>query len=527
MFLTSFSTILLTSVSISSLGERAADVAPLLREALYDEVYVRLASCLSSCGARVCVHDELRRHPFLAAARRSPLDNSTKKANIGRIASLMSMRAGLLELRSWASPGETADPANRTTRGRRLDILDKLGKAVNPYLDPTKQQEMYSVGVGKLLGNNCPKLEARAPPSSIERVGVQDVHMVLCAGDSPLLGINAKGSSLLGAEILKEMRKSDAVARYQGANVASNKALRTNLHSGYEEAMAVYPGASFACGVDDDASSLPNFSRNKEVRGAGWGEGAAAGKPVGAHSHTERTPSVEWRKLSGGSVGKISYNEEESIAYGKNGQVREDFIKRSRLNAATLDAFTSEVRARGGGGGGPPRHPPPPSAPRPPPFLSSLHPPLVQTSAVLAYTHSASTAPSRRIRWSGSGCTWRTSRRSILTSRGAGRCLPLWREFRTCATSATSCGHRQDKEGPCSGAAPHRQSQGPSPALDHPCLRQPVPLSVAAASRQAFLQGQGPPGRRSATQRPPCQSPCRRMTLRLAAICTRRSLGAS
>ena len=125
---------------------------------------------------------ELRRHPFLAAARRSPLDNSTKKANIGRIASLMSMRAGLLELRSWASPGETADPANRTTRGRRLDILDKLGKAVNPYLDPTKQQEMYSVGVGKLLGNNCPKLEARAPPSSIERVGVQDVHMVLCAG---------------------------------------------------------------------------------------------------------------------------------------------------------------------------------------------------------------------------------------------------------------------------------------------------------------------------------------------------------
>ena len=282
MFLTAFSTILLTSVSISSLGgggAAAADVAALLREALYDEVYVRLhgAEAARKLLELVPVLEsaytaELRRHPFLAAARRSPLDNSTKKANIGRIASLMSMRAGLLELRSWASPGETADPANRTTRGRRLDILDKLGKAVNPYLDPTKQQEMYSVGVGKLLGNNCPKLEARAPPSSIERVGVQDVHMVLCAGDSPLLGINAKGSSLLGAEILKEMRKSDAVARYQGANVASNKALRTNLHSGYEEAMAVYPGASFACGVDDDASSLPNLlSRNKEVRGAGWG----------------------------------------------------------------------------------------------------------------------------------------------------------------------------------------------------------------------------------------------------------------
>ena len=189
MFLTSFSTILLTSVSISSLGESAADVAPLLREALYDEVYVRLhgAEAARKLLELVPVLEsayttELRRHPFLAAARRSPLDNSTKKANIGRIASLMSMRAGLLELRSWASPGETADPANRTTRGRRLDILDKLGKAVNPYLDPTKQQEMYSVGVGKLLGNNCPKLEARAPPSSIERVGVQDVHMVLGAG---------------------------------------------------------------------------------------------------------------------------------------------------------------------------------------------------------------------------------------------------------------------------------------------------------------------------------------------------------
>ena len=196
MFLTAFSTILLTSVSISSLGgggAAAADVAPLLREALYDEVYVRLhgAEAARKLLELVPVLEsaytaELRRHPFLAAARRSPLDNSTKKANIGRIASLMSMRAGLLELRSWASPGETADPANRTTRGRRLDILDKLGKAVNPYLDPTKQQEMYSVGVGKLLGNNCPKLEARAPPSSIERVGVQDVHMVLCAGDSPL-----------------------------------------------------------------------------------------------------------------------------------------------------------------------------------------------------------------------------------------------------------------------------------------------------------------------------------------------------
>ena len=80
-------------------------------------------------------------------------------------------------------------------------------------------------------------------------------------------------------------------------------------------------------------------------------EGAAAGKPVRGHTATRSAPlrsraqdADEWRKLSGGSVGKISYNEEESIAYGKNGQVREDFIKRSlRLNAATLDAFTSEV----------------------------------------------------------------------------------------------------------------------------------------------------------------------------------------
>ena len=108
MFLTAFSTILLTSVSISSLGgggAAAADVAPLLREALYDEVYVRLhgAEAARKLLELVPVLEsaytaELRRHPFLAAARRSPLDNSTKKANIGRIASLMSMRAGLLEL---------------------------------------------------------------------------------------------------------------------------------------------------------------------------------------------------------------------------------------------------------------------------------------------------------------------------------------------------------------------------------------------------------------------------------------------
>ena len=104
-----------------------ADVAPLLREALYDEVYVRLhgAEAARKLLELVPVLEsayttELRRHPFLAAARRSPLDNSTKKANIGRIASLMSMRAGLLELRSWASPGETADPANRTTRAHEL-----------------------------------------------------------------------------------------------------------------------------------------------------------------------------------------------------------------------------------------------------------------------------------------------------------------------------------------------------------------------------------------------------------------------
>jgi hypothetical protein len=113
-------------------------------------------------------------------------------------------------------------------------------------------------------------------------------------------------------------------------------------------------------------------------------EGAAAGKPVRGHTATRSAPlrsraqdADEWRKLSGGSVGKISYNEEESIAYGKNGQVREDFIKRSlRLNAATLDAFTSEVRARGGGGGGPPRHPPPPLRPPPasPSSPRSTHP---------------------------------------------------------------------------------------------------------------------------------------------------------
>ena len=46
-------------------------------------------------------------------------------------------------------------------------------------------------------------------------------------------------------------------------------------------------------------------------------------------------------------MGKMSYNEEESIAYGKNGELRTGFIKSSlRLNAATLDAFTSEVSSR-------------------------------------------------------------------------------------------------------------------------------------------------------------------------------------
>ena len=185
--------------------------------------FARRSTTKCTCGCtgrrphepRVCVHDGVAASILAAARAVAIIARRRPNRSHGHV------NAGLLELRSWASPGVTADPANRTTRGRRLDILDKLGKAVNPYLDPTKQQEMYSVGVGKLLGNNCPKLEARAPPSSIERVGVQDVHMVLCAGDSPLLGINAKGSSLLGA-ILKEMRKSDAVARYQGANVASN-----------------------------------------------------------------------------------------------------------------------------------------------------------------------------------------------------------------------------------------------------------------------------------------------------------------
>ncbi len=48
-------------------------------------------------------------------------------------------------------------------------------------------------------------------------------------------------------------------------------------------------------------------------------EGAAAGKPVRGHTATRSAPlrsraqdADEWRKLSGGSVGKISYNEEDS-----------------------------------------------------------------------------------------------------------------------------------------------------------------------------------------------------------------------
>ena len=281
----------------------SADIHDVMKSALHQMVYVRLEGAeparrlLQTVPALQSVYQtDLKKHPFFAVARRSPLDNSTKTADISRIASLMSMRAALLELHEWAAASDHPELTNSTAQaGRRLDILDKLGKVINPYLDPTKQQEIYSAGVGKLLGNNCPKLEERPPPSNIEKVGLQDVYMVLCAGDSPLLGVNAKGSTLLGAEILKEMRKADAVARYQGASVASNKALRANLHSGYEEAMAVYPGASFACGVDDDASSLPNLiSRNKAVRASEAARGlpaimSSSSPPRAGCGHVEET----------------------------------------------------------------------------------------------------------------------------------------------------------------------------------------------------------------------------------------------
>ena len=72
--------------------------------------------------------------------------------------------------------------------------------------------------------------------------------------------------------------------------------------------MAVYPGASFACGVDDDASSLPNLlSRNKEVRGAGWG--GRAQHPFRAGQSPVRTSSavlfvsVSWVAVKQGWIG--------------------------------------------------------------------------------------------------------------------------------------------------------------------------------------------------------------------------------
>ena len=172
---------------------------------------------------------------------------------------------------------------------------------------------MYSVGVGKLLGNNCPKLEARAPPSSIERVGVQDVHMVLCAGDSPLLGINAKGSSLLGAEILKEMRKSDAVARYQGANVASNKALRTNLHSGYRATATMLPpereGYELGAGLMSEAEIVffsahadmkSYYATGEQKRGAGSGPMSLV---IGFALSAVLFVSVSWVAVKQGWIG--------------------------------------------------------------------------------------------------------------------------------------------------------------------------------------------------------------------------------
>ena len=151
-----------------------ADVAPLLREALYDEVYVRLhgAEAARKLLELVPVLEsayttELRRHPFLAAARRSPLDNSTKKANIGRIASLMSMRAGLLELRSWASPGETADPANRTTRGR--DAAER--RATATMLPP--EREGYELGAGLMSEAEIVFFSAHADMKSYYATGEQ------------------------------------------------------------------------------------------------------------------------------------------------------------------------------------------------------------------------------------------------------------------------------------------------------------------------------------------------------------------